>query len=293
MSVFISYDFEDGAAHQILCLALEGLKIPYWDPKAMEPGSSLRDQLKKAIANCDVCIFLATPRSIGSDWCAAEIGAFWGVGKRVIVFKADPSVDPEKVPPQLRDDLWTSDIREVLRVVQQDITAATLRRRQDAARRPRLVSEMSIAMLHDLLTSLKGNGLERRPLQETMRLISEHSENDAPDAEAVLEPLVKQLLGVPRDIALATVSRHWPIPFLLRTTTGDWLGFAKAPIQHPVIEGYTKCVLLLCTTKSCVAAAVIGSVVRQEGQLECDALVAIAGDTGLGESRDLKPIAEP
>lgn len=253
----------------------------------MEPGLSLRDQLRKAINLCDVCIFLATPRSIESDWCAAEIGAFWGGGKRVIMFKADPAVDANMIPPQFKDDLWTSDIRDVIRVVQQDLAAAAEKRKQDAARRPRLVADMTIATLYDVLASLKSQFLDSLPLPEVMRLIYENISNNLADAEATMQPLMKHLIGVPREILEETASIRWPAAFVLKTSTGDWMGFAKSTINHQLIDGYSHCLLILCDTKHCVAAAAVGAVLQQDTKIDYDSIIASAGDTVIGDARQL------
>ncbi|HEV8482485.1 MAG TPA: toll/interleukin-1 receptor domain-containing protein [Blastocatellia bacterium] len=287
MSVYISYSFKDAAYHSMLCMALEGQKIPFWNPKAMKVGESLRDQLLEAINTCDVCIFLATGRSIESDWCAAEVGAFWGAGKRVIMYLADPDLEKDKIPPQLREDLWTSDVYEVVRVVQQDLSAAVERKRQEAARRPRLVSEMTIATLYDVIASLKSQFLDKLTLPEAMRLIQENISINPADAEAVVQPLIKQLVGIPREIIEETAGKYWPATFILKTNTGEWLGFARSPINHPNIDGYTDCLILLCDAKLCVAAAAVSAVRRQDARIDCDSVIANFGETPLGEAKHL------
>ncbi len=287
MSVYISYSFKDDAHHRLLCMALEGQKIPFWTPKSMQVGESLRDQLKAAIQSCDVCIFLATARSIESDWCAAEVGAFWGAGKRVIMYKADPDVDISKIPPQLRDDLWTSDVYEVARVVQQDISAALERKRQEAARRPRLVSEMTIATLYDVIASLKNQVLDKLSLPEAMRLIQENLSINPADAEAIVQPLIKHLVGVPRGVLEEAAVKYLPATFVLKTNTGDWLGFAKSLINHPNIDGYTDCLIVLCDARYCIAASAVGAVRRQDARIDCDSIIANFGDIPLGDARQL------
>ncbi len=125
---FISYSQKDAAAFSTLRLVFQALHIDYWDPASMQAGGSLRAMLRRAIEECDVCVFLATKRSLESDWCRAELGAFWGAGKRVIVYRSDPEVEPETLPPQLRDDLWTEDAAKVVAVVQSEIESARLQR---------------------------------------------------------------------------------------------------------------------------------------------------------------------
>jgi TIR domain len=122
MQAFISHDQEDSTLYSSLCLALTGANIPRWDPTSMIAGRSLAGQLKEAIQSCDVCVFLATRRSLESKWCAAEVGAFWGAGKTVVVFLADPTVKESDLPPQFQGYLWASDAGQLIDA----ITASTV-----------------------------------------------------------------------------------------------------------------------------------------------------------------------
>ena len=106
MSVFISYSNKDEAFYNTLTLALKGAKIQLWSVDSLESGASLSEQLRAAIERCEICVFLATQHSIKSQWCLAEIGAFWGAGKRVIVYLADPDLNEDDIPPQFKGNLY-------------------------------------------------------------------------------------------------------------------------------------------------------------------------------------------
>lgn len=105
MKIFISKSDKDQAIYLTLCLALKA-KFPddsyvdHFDSLSMIAGGSLSGQLKKAIAECQLCIFIATRRSIKSRWCLAELGAFWGAEKPVVLFMVDPDLDESVLPPQ-------------------------------------------------------------------------------------------------------------------------------------------------------------------------------------------------
>ena len=101
MSVFVSHSQQDEAVYSNFCLALDGSGTKRWDPATMAVGQSLADQLRKAIQICDACVFLATKRSVTSQWCMAELGAFWGAGKQVIVFLSDPDINDAQLPVQI------------------------------------------------------------------------------------------------------------------------------------------------------------------------------------------------
>lgn len=117
--VFISHSHEDSAAYSTLCLALDGSNVSRWDISNLSVGKPLAEGLRAAIEECNVCIFLATARSLESRWCLAEVGAFWGAGKKVVIYLADPEVDESKLPPQFRGNLWTSDANKLLSAIKE------------------------------------------------------------------------------------------------------------------------------------------------------------------------------
>ena len=117
MPVFISHSHDDKAAYSTLCLALDGQNIPRWDVSEMSLGAPLADQLRKAIDECEACIFVATRRSLDSRWCLAELGAFWGAGKLVVIYVADPEVTEIDHPPQFQGNLWTTDARLLIKAI--------------------------------------------------------------------------------------------------------------------------------------------------------------------------------
>jgi hypothetical protein len=121
MPAFISHSFKDEAIYSAICLALDGAGIDRWDPATMTPGDSLSDQLRKAISGCEACIFLATRSSIESPWCLAEVGAFWGSGKTVIIFLADPDLTDSILPPQFRGHLMARNAHKLIEATRNEI----------------------------------------------------------------------------------------------------------------------------------------------------------------------------
>ncbi len=119
--IFISHSEKDKAAYTSLLAALKSNNLDYWNPNAMRAGGSLKDQLRDAISRCHICIFIATRSSIKSKWCLAETGAFWGAGKRIILYKADPDIE---LPPLFRGDLSTSDINQVIEQIEEEMATA-------------------------------------------------------------------------------------------------------------------------------------------------------------------------
>lgn len=117
MRVFISHSFEEKSKFDDLCLTFEQGEIPYWDPKQMPAGTSLRHKLRAAIKECSMCVFIATQCSLNSGWCQAEIGAFWGTNKPVVVYLADLSVTKDALPEQFKGDIYANSMRDVLKSV--------------------------------------------------------------------------------------------------------------------------------------------------------------------------------
>jgi CheY-like chemotaxis protein len=113
MPVFISHSFENKPEFDNIVDALVQANVPYWNPAEVKAGSSLRDQLRQAVEHYSVCIFIATHRSLESSWCGAELGAFWGAGKPVIVYLADSSLADEELPPIVQGDVWERRISRV------------------------------------------------------------------------------------------------------------------------------------------------------------------------------------
>ena len=120
--VFISHSHKDKGAYSSLCLALDSSGVSRWDVSKLSPGKPLAEGLRAAIEECDVCVFLATARSLESQWCHAELGAFWGAGKLVIIYLADLEVDESALPPQFRDNLRTADASQLVQTIQKTNT---------------------------------------------------------------------------------------------------------------------------------------------------------------------------
>lgn len=114
MTVFISHSFENKPEFENVVEALKNAGVAYWDPVDVKPGLLLRDQLRKAIECCNVCIFIATHHSMQSSWCGAELGAFWGASKPVIVYVAESTLKEAQLPPIIQGDVWERRIKRVV-----------------------------------------------------------------------------------------------------------------------------------------------------------------------------------
>jgi hypothetical protein len=115
MQVFLSHSFQDEAVYSTLRLALNAEGIKLWDRESISVGESLSDQLQEAIRSCNTCVLIATRRSVESAWCNAEIGAFWGSGKKVILFMVDPDLAESVLPPQFKGIVRANSVHELIR----------------------------------------------------------------------------------------------------------------------------------------------------------------------------------
>ena len=122
MPIFVSYCFQDEAVFSALSLALEAADVDRRDSTSMSLGESLADQLRTASDRCEACIFIATRRSIESPWFLAELGAFWGAGKRVLLFMADPDLSESTLPPQFKGTLRVGNARALIEAARKVLT---------------------------------------------------------------------------------------------------------------------------------------------------------------------------
>jgi CheY-like chemotaxis protein len=112
--VFISHSFDNKAGFYNVADALERESVPFWNPDEVKSASSLRDQLRRAVMDCSVCVFVATRAALESSWCGAELGAFWAVGKPIIVFAADSTLKEEDLPGVVKGDVWEGRLKNVV-----------------------------------------------------------------------------------------------------------------------------------------------------------------------------------
>lgn len=301
--IFISHSFDDAHRFDDLCLALEQRKIPFWDPKVLRGGASLRDQLRMAIEKCDMCIFLATRRSVESSWCHAELGAFWGSGKKVVVYVADPDLTDDKLPEQFKGDLWFRTFREIVNEADQTLQEAAknrqVQRQSDTS--PTRVGEISVGAFIDLLRSVLQPLDENAGFAKTMDRLAVllSARNRAagtalnPDLAAVLQPDLDRLIGEPIDSVRNFGTGSWSHGFNLITSSGNWAGYADhhAEFAHGDVDVFTGC-LLVHLRQGCVDSCVVVTQVTEvrlqtPEKRELGVMIAKAGQRFPGEIASL------
>ncbi len=113
MSAFISHSFENKPEFENVTDALDLRGVAYWNPAEIHAGGSLREQLRAAVERCSLCIFIATRKSVDSSWCGAELGAFWGAGKPIVVYLAEASLTQDELPQIVQGDVWERKISKI------------------------------------------------------------------------------------------------------------------------------------------------------------------------------------
>jgi hypothetical protein len=95
----------------------EKIKSIWIDWEQIKAGEDINVTVQNGVAQATCCVFLLDEHSAKSTWCMAEVGAFWGAGKPVVVYNLLPSHDA--IPPFLRDIKYLDDPEEVVKSVKE------------------------------------------------------------------------------------------------------------------------------------------------------------------------------
>jgi CheY-like chemotaxis protein len=151
MSAFISHSFENKPEFDNITDALKLRGVEFWNPAEIRPGGSLREQLRAAVERCQLCIFIASRQSVDSSWCGAELGAFWGAGKPIIVYLAEASLKEDELPQIVQGDVWERRISKIADrakeiVAQSSATTVAGRPQRDSS-----VSQLTVEQLEKMI----------------------------------------------------------------------------------------------------------------------------------------------
>jgi CheY-like chemotaxis protein len=149
--VYISHSFENKAEFDNIVGALKHEGVPYWDPAEIKAGLLLREQLRQAVEECAVCIFVATHESGASSWCSAEMGAFWGAGKPVLVYLADSSLKEQGLPDIVKGDVWEQNMWKVAARAKELLATTKPTVGDGATDQPEQVGSMTATQLEKLI----------------------------------------------------------------------------------------------------------------------------------------------
>ncbi len=109
--VFLSHSHLDRWIAKQCAQLIEKAAKPYakvfLDEKDIEGGQSIPDSVRTAIERCDEFVVLLSPYSKDRPWVLIEMGAAWGLRKRIIAImdKVGPEEMPDIISPYKAIDL--------------------------------------------------------------------------------------------------------------------------------------------------------------------------------------------
>lgn len=294
MTVYISFDFEDQAQFDNITDALQQAGISYWDPASVRPGALLADQLRDAICASNACIFIATSRSVASTWCNAELGAFWGADKPVIIYIADSSFRESMLPKQFQGHFLERRIAKVVETVNVQMREEATNAARNAA--PRAPDPLQALSREDLKTLIEDAVARTQDRALTSSLMSQIVEliGDG-DLQALgeekrrrLKSILHSLLGIVRTIVNEVAPRWWHYQSSISTSTGTWSIYSLEQTYHAGgdVEVNRRSLLVRFDDKGrATAAAVAAQVTDMLGigsGVAWSEPIALAGAGGLG-----------
>ena len=238
MPVFISHSHENKPEYDNIADALELQGIGYWKPESLKAGASLSEQLRAAIVESEVCVFVATRDSVASNWCGAELGAFWGAGKPVVIWVAEASLSESELPRQFQGQLFERRISRVIASLKPHLEAhpEPAKNNSESA----LVAAMSRAELVSLLADTLERVQDVTFVGTTLsRVVDQFSRVDATVALGTEEQrqfreLLSSLIGV-SDLRMQQGAKNAKFGAILsfETETGQWSGGSGPYESHP------------------------------------------------------------
>lgn len=258
MRVFISHSFEDKDKFEDLSEALRQLGVDVFDPRKMRGTQRLADQLREAINSCVACAFVATHNSVNSAWCGAELGAFWGAGKEVVIYLADGSLKEEDLPKQFAGWLL---VRSIFKVASDLKALQTTDSQQNSGSPGSLVGALTIGEFKTLLIEQ----FYRSDAEELIFQLAGDFDHDYDSGRynrwmgRGLSTLIGEVLPKAKELKV----RGWRYAFEVRTTTGPWIGYAQVSEQpaNGMLQLYRNCLVLrVDEQRKIIGAAMTGTV---------------------------------
>jgi hypothetical protein len=241
MRVFISHDFKDRNKFEEVSEALRLRGIEIFNPRQMHGTQRLADQLRESINSCAACVFVATNHSVNSAWCAAELGAFWGTGKQVVIYVADSSLKEEQLPKQFAGWLL---VENVFKVADDLEALQTTDKELDSGSPGSLLGTLTIGEFKTLLIEQ----FHQSDIEEIIVQLAGDFDYDY-DSERSNRWMgrgLPRLLGETLPKAKELKVRGWRYAFDAPTTTGIWIGYAQVSEKHAdgMLQLYRNCLVL-------------------------------------------------
>ncbi len=218
MPVFVSYDFADQAKVDDLIEALNGNDIETFLQRDRTVGSNLSETLRNELEICSTVVFVATHNSIESNWCHAELGAAWGLKKRIAVWLSDSDLESKDLPPHLRADLWERSLFKLAKSLESTV-------REE----PESIQDFSAESIEATIRRVVSHELRQaREWNNTLQVLSDLRYClDSPNWQySEIRQLMMLLIGQPVTDMASRSKTGWRFGFTTQTTTGEWSGCA-------------------------------------------------------------------
>ena len=90
--IFLSYPSQSKNIAELLKVYLKskGIESIWFDREEIIASQNIQERLKEGIKDAACCVFLLSEDSVKSTWCMAEVGAFWGADKPIIIYPVMP-----------------------------------------------------------------------------------------------------------------------------------------------------------------------------------------------------------
>ncbi|MDB9467075.1 TIR domain-containing protein, partial [Dolichospermum circinale CS-539/09] len=109
LEVFISYSRTDSDLARKINDALQELgKTTWFDQESIATGTDFQQEINRGIASSDNFLFIISPKSVNSPYCAGEVEYAKNLGKRFITILHRPlsNDDKQKLPAALANVQW-------------------------------------------------------------------------------------------------------------------------------------------------------------------------------------------
>jgi hypothetical protein len=263
MKLFISYSFKDAPTFEDVSQLMTNKAIPFFSTSEMLAGTSLADQLRDTIAGCAVCLFIATHNSVKSAWCSAELGAFWGAGKQVVIYVADGSLKETQLPKQFNGHLLERNMHRAVEAARIRLASSGKAERQTAA----VVGDLSIAELRALIIESAQTASARNRMADLLfgaaGLFDFDSRATFEDRSRWAYRRLQDFIGQNLPPSLRWQPNGWRYTFTALTTTGAWHGYAlhQESQADGMLDLYRQCLLFRLDTADTVVSAALVDVV--------------------------------
>jgi hypothetical protein len=256
MRLFVSYAFKDNPTFEDVKQLLDSQGISFFSSEELLAGASLADQLRAKIGECGVCMFIATHNSVKSAWCGAELGAFWGTGKDVVIYVADSSLKDTQMPKQFTGHLLERNMHRAVHAARVRLAASPVERNM-----PENVGDLSVAELRTLIIESAQAATERH---RTAELIFSAVGFFDVDSSATFEDRARRagrrlrdFIGQTLPLSLRWRPNGWRYTFAAQTTTGGWQGYAlhEESQANGMLDLYRHCLLFRVDAKDNIECA--------------------------------------